>query len=347
MNRFRLLLLILIGTAISYGFIINGNDNVSTITPIAEVNKLSVVEVEHAFGADLPNHYIKNYDEELAKVGEELIKVGKSSYKEHSGQRISPYFNCTDCHNLVKETEEITNLDPQDRLDYLVENELPFAAGSTFFGIYNRSKFYNDDYYKKYGDLVTDAKDTLENAVQLCAEYCASGRKLESWELKAIMHYFKKHELKISDLGLDGTEQELINTALSDEVNQSEALALIQTSYVDRYHATFTGAMPENERKYGENGDPENGEKIYKSACMFCHENSRVTYLDLNDDVLSGKYLWKHREGYDDLSVYQVLRWGTYPITGRKQYMPLYTKEKMSNNQLEDLMAYIKKLANK
>ena len=80
---------------------------------------------------------------------------------------------------------------------------------------------------------------------------------------------------------------------------------------------------------------------------MFCHENSRVTYLNLDADVLSGQYLWKHREGYDDLSIYQVVRWGTYPITGRKQYMPLYTKEKMSDDQLEDLMAYIKKIANK
>lgn len=347
MNNFRLFVLFFIAVMVSFGFIVNRDNSVSTITPMAEINELSVSDVEHAFGKERPIHYMKSYDEELANVGEQLIKEGKANYDGNNGKLISPYFNCTDCHNLVKETQDITNLDPQDRLEYLSKNNLPFTSGSTFFGIYNRSKYYNDDYYKKYGDLVTDAKDTLQNAIQLCAEYCASGRKLESWELNAIMHYFKKNELKIRDLGLENNELKLLETALNEEINQNEALTLLQTSYVDRYHATFTGAMPENEREYGENGDPKNGEKIYQSACMYCHENSRVTYLDLNNDVLSGKYLWKHRKGYDDLSIYQVVRWGTYPITGRKQYMPLYPKEKMSNQQLEDLMAYIKKLANK
>lgn len=322
-------------------------DGHSKITPLAEVGQLSVVDVEHALGAPLPNHYMKTFDGELAAVGEQLITQGKADYNGNNGKIISSYFNCTDCHNMVKETKDITNLNPQDRLDYLVENNLPFTAGSTFFGIYNRSKFYNDDYDKKYGSLVIDARDTLENAIQLCAEYCASGRKLVPWELDAIMHYYKKNELKVKDLGLNEQEMKLLSSSLNDNVKEKEALALLQTSYVDRYPATFTGAMPEDKRAYGAKGDVENGEKIYKSACMYCHENSRVTYLNLEDDVLSGQYLWKHRKGYDDLSVYQVSRWGTYPIIGRKQYMPLYTKEKMSNDQLEDLMAYIKKIANK
>tara|TARA_B100000508_G_scaffold138385_1_gene134337 strand:+ start:18589 stop:19629 length:1041 start_codon:yes stop_codon:yes gene_type:complete len=346
MKNLILYLLVFVFALVSFGFIFSDGAQ-RDIAPIDDVRSLSVIEVEHALGKELPNHYQKSYDPELAEVGEQLIKEGKADYKEYSGKIISSYFNCTDCHNLVKETEEFTNLDPQDRLEYLSENDLPFTAGSTFFGIYNRSRFYNDDYYKKYGDLVNDAQDTLANAIQLCAEYCASGRKLEQWELNAIMHYYKKNELKISDLDLKEDEQKLIQLALEEGVNQKEALTLLQTSYVDRYHATFTGTKPESKRKYGEGGNVENGEKIYKSACMYCHENSRVTYLNLNDDVLSGKYLWNHKEGYDDLSVYQVVRWGTYPIIGRKQYMPLYPKEKMSHDQVEDLMAYIKKLARK
>lgn len=347
MNKKRLIFLLVVFSTLSYGFIKSAKWNTFSYSQVDEIEKLPVAEVEHALGDDLPIHYMKSFDEELAKVGEQLITQGKANYKEHNGKLISPYFNCTDCHNLVKEADDITNLDQQVRLDYLSANNLPFTAGSTFFGIYNRTKFYNDDYYKKYGDLVIDAKDTLANAVQLCAEYCASGRKLESWELNAVMNYFKREELRISDLGLNRSEIDLLEMALEKEVNEKEALTLLKTSYIDRYHATFTGAMPENQRKYGSEGDADNGEKIYESACMYCHKNSRVTYLNLTDDVLSGKYLWKHRKGYDDLSVYQVVRWGTYPIIGRKQYMPLYPKEKMSNKQLEDLMAYIKKLANK
>jgi mono/diheme cytochrome c family protein len=290
---------------------------------------------------------MKDFDPELAKTGEQLIKKGKASYKGKNGSLISSYFNCTDCHNLVKETENITDLDPQHRLDYLVKNGLPYTAGSTFFGIYNRTNYYNDDYDKKYGDLVIDARDTLENAIQLCAEYCASGRPLVDWELNAIMHYYKSTELKIKDLNLSSEELSKVESSLKGNKPNKEALEILQSSYINAYAATFTGAKAESQRKYGEGGDVENGKKIYESGCMYCHENSRVTFLNLNDDVLSGQYLWKHRKGYDDLSIYQVVRWGTYPIVGRQQYMPLYTKEKMSNEQLEDLMSYIKELANK
>jgi mono/diheme cytochrome c family protein len=334
-------------SVVSLSLMLKKNTATSLLESLDELDSLSVVEVEHQFGEPLPNHYMKKYDAELAKIGAQLINEGKAGRGDRNGKLISSYFNCTDCHNLVKETKELTNLDPQDRLDYLVKNDLPFTAGSTFFGIYNRSTFYNDDYYKKYGDLVNDAKDTLANAIQLCAEYCASGRKLVDWELNAILHYFKKHELRLGDLDLSEGQKEIILSALREEKNEAEAVEIIKGSYIHRYGATFTGAKIEKERGYGGNGDPKNGEKIYKAACMYCHENARVTYLDLNDDVLSGKYLWRHRKGYDDLSIYQVVRWGTYPIAGRKQYMPLYPEEKMSDKQLEDLMAYIKKLAKK
>ena len=194
-----------------------------------------MVEVEHALGAPLPTHYMKSFDEELAKIGEQLITQGKADFNGENGKLISPYFNCTDCHNLVQETKDITNLNAQDRLDYLVKNDLPFTPGSTFFGIYNRTKFYNDDYDKKYGSLVIDARDTLENAVQLCAEYCASGRELVPWELDAIMHYFKKNELKVIDLSLADQELKLLGASLNDDINEQEALTMLQTSYVDRY----------------------------------------------------------------------------------------------------------------
>lgn len=56
---------------------------------------------------------------------------------------------------------------------------------------------------------------------------------------------------------------------------------------------------------------------------------------------------WKNIEDYNDLTLYQIIRWGTYMKVGRKQYMPHYTKEKMSDRQIEDLVAYIRKLAKK
>ncbi|MGM0479904.1 MAG: c-type cytochrome [Bacteroidota bacterium] len=337
---------ILVGIG-GYGFVVQQDDDRSATTPMENLGEFTVADVELELGGERPQHYLKKVDDSLANVGERLIREGKADYKDHKGKLISPYFNCTDCHNLKKEQKDATNKNPQDRLDYLTKNDMPFAPGSTFYGIYNRSSFYNGDYYKKYGSLVDNAKDTLENAVQLCAEYCASGRPLEQWELDAIMHYYKREELTIDDLDLSGKEWTIVENAISQDINEQEALTLVKTKYVHQYGATFTGAMNENKRLYGSEGDPENGEKIYRGACMFCHENSRVTYLELNDDILSARYLWRNKEGYDDESIYQVVRWGTYPITGRKQYMPLYTEEKMSDEQLEDLMAYIKELAKK
>jgi len=53
------------------------------------------------------------------------------------------------------------------------------------------------------------------------------------------------------------------------------------------------------------------------------------------------RFLEKHLFVYDRYSIYQVVRWGTSPLTGKKAYMPQYTAEKMSVQQLEDLRAYI------
>ena len=293
-------------------------------------------------------HHMDEFNPELAQVGEQLIREGKANYKEYRGKRISSYFVCTDCHNLVPESSSLVDLDPQARLDYAVKNEIPFLPGSTLHGLYNRTSFYNDDYYKKYGDLVFGARDTLENAIQLCAEYCASGRPLVQWELDAMMHYFKREELKLSDLGLSADEFTLVTTAQNKPQKiKDAALASLKDKYTRAYNAHFSGSLSEDKRDYGFKGNAANGKKIYESSCMYCHGNARVTYLNLDNDVLSASFLWNNKEGYDDKSIYQVIRWGTYPITGRKQYMPLYTAEKLTDIQIEDLMAYIKQLAKK
>lgn len=311
------------------------------------ITKSNLATVLRSLGDEPLIHKMESYDSKLAEVGEQLIKTGKANYKDKKGKRISSYFQCIDCHSLEKETNSLTELDPQKRLDFSIANNKPFYPASTLYGLYNRTSFYNDDYYKKYGDLVIDAKDSIENAIQLCAEFCASGRPLEDWELSAMLHYFKREELKMGDL--DFTESELteISNALDNKGENSVAIETIKSKYIQAYNATFTGTLPEKDRKYGAEGNPENGKKIYDASCIFCHGNSRVTYLNLDHDVLSGKYLWSNKEGYDDESIYQVIRWGTYPITGRQQYMPLYTEERMTDEQLEDLMAYIKQLARK
>jgi cytochrome c553 len=313
-----------------------------------QVSNSSLEDVLSELGLGKYTHSMNGYDEEKAKMGKDLILNGRTRKEGKKSKRISSYFVCTDCHNLGQEFKALESEDASDRLTFSKENGLPFLPGSTFYGIYNRTSFYNNDYVKKYGDLVTNARDTLENSVQLCAKYCSSGRYLKDWELEAIMHYFKKNELHIKDLDLsEATLKSLRNMPTLSETERETLKNELMNSHRTSYSATFLPTMDVNLRKFGEGGNVENGKLIYNKSCLHCHANRRVTYLNLDNDRLSAKMFVKNLKNYKDKSLYQIIRYGTYAKAGRKQYMPLYTEEKMSDDQINDLVAYIKQLANK
>ncbi len=293
-------------------------------------------------------HAMSDYDEEKAKMGEDIIRKGYTKYKGKKSKRISKYFVCTDCHNLTREFDDLSSESPEDRLAYAKKHSLAYLQGSTFFGIYNRDKFYNGDYKIKYGDLVVGARDSMDNAIQLCSEYCSSGRLMEAWELEAVKHYYKKNQLLLKDLNLSAEVlAQIENHHTLAENEKQDLIATIKASYRQFYSATFLPTMPRDERKYGEGGNVENGEFIYKKSCLHCHAYKRVTNLGLDNGKLSGRYFVKNLTNYSDKSLYQIIRWGTYAKVGRKQYMPHYTKEKMSDEQINDLVAYIKQIAKK
>ncbi|GAB5418427.1 MAG: hypothetical protein Crog4KO_33590 [Crocinitomicaceae bacterium] len=313
-----------------------------------DVSQMSVSSVLLMLGDDTLVHHIDRVDSDLVKTGEDLVLKGFTLRDGKKSKRISTHFVCTDCHNLTREFNDITNDSPEDRLAYARANDLPFLPASTFWGIYNRTSFYNKDYVKKYGDLVINARDSLANATQVCAKYCSSGRYLDDWELEAMMHYFKSLELKISDLDLDAnTIKNLQKFGKLKVAEKEELITTIKAAYTQKYDATFLETMAREERKFGEGGDSEKGEAIYEESCMHCHGSGRLTYLSLGKNKLDARLFWSNRESYRDQSLYQIVRHGTYSKPGRRQYMPLYTEEKMSDAQLNDLMAYLKKLAEK
>ena len=92
----------------------------------------------------------------------------------------SKHFVCTSCHNIQKEDPDLSIADPQARLEYARDMELPYLPGTTLYGAVNRTSFYNGDYEKKYGDLVKPARNNLREAIQLCAVECSQGRALRS-----------------------------------------------------------------------------------------------------------------------------------------------------------------------
>ena len=88
-------------------------------------------------------------------------------------------------------------------------------------------------------------------------------------------------------------------------------------------------------------GNTDNGKLLYENSCLHCHENGRYSYFVLDDCDITFKHLKKKASGYSDHSIFQATRFGIYSVPGRRSYMPQYPMEKMSDQQLKDLQAYI------
>ncbi len=160
-------------------------------------------EVQQALGENPPAHYMSR-NSELAKMGEELVKYGRTIGPD--GERtkyISKHYVCTTCHNLDIEDPDLRVSDPEARLTYARKHQLPFLQGTTFKGIVNRESWYNDDYVKKYGDeKIERAPKNLREAIELCAIECSQGRPMEDWEIEAVLSYYWELQYSLDDLSL-------------------------------------------------------------------------------------------------------------------------------------------------
>jgi cytochrome c553 len=301
-----------------------------------DVAKWTVEDVLIKLGDEKPLHYIETLDPDSVRMGEEMVYFGR--LKDKSNKRVSKFFMCTDCHNQVLETDDPADESPERVLEYSMKNDIPFLPGSTFYGMYNKTNWYNGDYFKKYGDLVADTRDTLYNAIQLCATQCAQGREMEPWEIRCVMHYYKKIQLKVADLNF--TNQELTEFTDLVTVGSQKTIAMIKGKYNQINDAHFGNSeIPKIE---GYEPSFENGEYIYKGGCMHCHAPEReMTNFDLDMNKLSFKFLYAKKDKYNQFSISHITRYGTYAVNGRRQYMPQYTFENMSDEQMLDLMHFI------
>lgn len=311
-------------------------DLITEETPVWEALK--------AFGEAGPNHMPDlSINGASAKQGEEIFKRGITS-KPKGGKtsKQSNHFVCTSCHNIEQEDPSLLISDPEARLQYAKEKGMPFLQGTTLFGAVNRTSFYNDDYEKKYGDLVEPARNNLREAIQLCAIECSQGRRLKGWELESVVQYLWTLEFKMSDLDLSAVELKKLNDWKNNSTGKNqEAIDLLQSKYLKGSPAHFVTPPKDRKEGYGLVGNPENGKLLYELSCLHCHEKETFSTFNLDQSKDSFKYLDKHFTRYSRYSVYQVARYGTPPLPGKKAYMPQYTQERMSNQQMEDLRAYI------
>jgi len=290
-----------------------------------------------------PNLVDRNVSLISEEIGRDIVHDGFSKGKKKSSGKQSKHFVCTSCHNVVKEDYDLSKSDPESRLKYAQENGIPFLQGTTLYGAVNRTSFYNGDYEKQYGDLVNEARHDIRKAIQLCATECAQGRALKNWEIESILAYLWTIEIKVGDLDISEGEKDLVEKAKRGSADKLDAISVLKSKYLDGSPADFT--FPPEDRKLGYKGiegDPKNGKSVYETSCLHCHQNQRYSYLHLDDSKLTLKWLKKKADTYSRHSIYQVVRYGVDSHTGKRSYMPKYPKQKMSNQQVEDLKAYFK-----
>lgn len=336
---FKYFVIFLIGTFIVCASLIVPSEN--------ELSDLRVAKVLAILGDEGPDHYPNTKEFGVsAKRGEALVKKGFSSRPGGGKTRKqSKHFVCTSCHNVEKEDPDLRYNDPQKRLEYTNDKGLPFLQGTSLYGAVNRESFYNDDYFKKYGELVTPARNNIRASIQLCAVECAQGRKLKKWELESILAYLWTIDLKLSDLSFENGELDYVYAALDNEADQDSAVEIVKSKYLTSSAAHFTTAGASMDLTKNIVGNPDNGKMIYDNSCMHCHADRKYSFFNLDYDKLTFKHLAKKAHGYGRHSLYQVTRYGVYSRSGKRSYMPQYPIEKMSDQQLMDLRAYIEQQA--
>lgn len=300
-----------------------------------------------ALGDTLPTWYEEELEDSVwVRRGKELFHFGKTTGPNgEAGTFQSIHYTCTSCHNAVREDPDLTKSDPNARLAFAKKHQLPYLQGTTMYGTVNKTSWYNGDYYKKYGDLVKPAQKDVRGAIELCAIECSQGRPLKEWEMKAMLAYLWQQQYKLSDLEIPAAQMLFIQRA--EELNKEEKIKLrelITSNYLTYSPATFGEEIWNKKEGYGEQGRVEDGEFIYKNSCLHCHTAEKAEpsgYLVLEDDKLSRKLLARKMTKNHRYSIYRIIRKGTYATFGHSAYMPHYTLERMSDQQIESLRAYL------
>jgi mono/diheme cytochrome c family protein len=311
--------------------------------------------------------------DENTPIGDVLKKLGKSNASElktikgasvekgrdlvHKGYAIGPdgkrtkqqskFYVCTTCHNVVKEFEDPSLISAEMRLDFAMKNKVPFLQASGFYGIVNRTSFYNDDYQVKYKgvDGIEAANKDLRAAIQFCSKTCSQGRELADWEIESILAYFWTLQFKMGDLKLNEAQKKQIDLAFSDGKDKESAAKILETKYAAAMPAHILKIpkfVAPDESEYKNKQKLKEGKAIYDQGCLHCHLNKKYSFFGLDNEYLTFKAMEKatRKENYI-LSMNFLVREGLPPRMGNHSYMPEFTAEKMSPEQLKNLYLYV------
>lgn len=303
-------------------------------------------------GEPAPAHWL-DADEPTVQRGRELIHEGRTTTPEGKRGRVaSPGYLCTDCHNTVREDPDLRASDPETRMAYAVEHDLPFLPGTTLYGTVNRTSWFNEDYVKKYGALVEPANRKLRMALLLCSAECSQGRVMDDWELDAMQAYLWTLGYRLGDLELTDEQQQLLARATADASLRADAVAALRGAYLPYSPAHLREPPADREAGYGHEGDPARGAEVYRRSCLTCHDSTgkgdpvRGEY-HLKDRKGSIAELYRNRGSGNNLSFHQTITYGTRPFGVPIAYMPFFTQERLSDQQVDDLQSYFEQTLGK
>jgi mono/diheme cytochrome c family protein len=166
---------------------------------------------------------------------------------------------------------------------------------------------------------------------------------VKEWELDAVIAYLWTLQLKAEDLDLSESDW----TKLKDGKTDAATAKWLQQQYFQASPATFIDAYNSIVASDKLEGNPERGRNIYEMSCLHCHApQTHVTQFTLDDSKMTFRYLRNNFGKYNHASLFQLARFGTHPMMGYRPYMPNYTLERMSHQQMADLKAYIEVRSN-
>jgi mono/diheme cytochrome c family protein len=265
---------------------------------------------------------------------------------------LSEHYRCFHCHNFIRENPRLTVQDPEAREKLIRKAEadksrqdglpLRMMPGTTFWGAVNRERFYNGHYARYHNLKLSDGSvmnpARLPDAIQICCNYCSSGRYPEPWELDSIHAYFWDLELRLDDLGFSDmvAEHILANLKSGDAQAVGRARDLLRQNYLRAAAATAVDlpaksdgpidTYPDGSRF---EGDCRAGNQLYQSACAVCHGT--------NLNPVAGRELVQNDRRFHRFVWHGTERDGLY--------MPLFTAERLSRQQAADIRAYLSSLS--
>jgi len=308
-----------------------------------DVSAMSLFEVQSILG----NEQKMSRPTELgsAEIGKSLVLKGFANMDGVNSKPVSKFFVCATCHNQVKEFQYPSMYSPEDRLSYAMSQDIPFLQGSSFYGIVNRTQFFNGDYEKKYGNEVdfSEARKNLRDAIQFCSKHMSRGRKLNEIEIESILKYFWTLDLKIKDLQLNSEELAQLQKSVDNGKSDVVLMQMLDRKYVKNFSATFL-PIPSfsSEILNSKEINLDHGKFIFERACMHCHEKGNYSFYHLDRSKMTFKHLEQAARSENYIfSMFYLVREGLEPRKGHQSHMPLFTAERMSPQQLNSLYAYV------